>query len=94
MVMDCLIFTSTNIPHTVRGDFMSDTRIGRIGQIKIYTGKCFRSFINEKGWKSLISTLIISIILAWVIGDNTFSVNESTKTGVFAMICGSPPAAI
>ena len=67
---------------------MSESRIGRIGQIKIYLGKCFRTFINEKGWKSLISTLIISIILAWVIGDKTFSVNESTKTGVFAMICG------
>lgn len=67
---------------------MSDSRIGRIGQIKIYLGKCFRTFVNEKGWKALISTLIISIILAWVIGDKTFSVNESTKTGVFAMICG------
>ena len=67
---------------------MSQSRVGRIGQIKIYVGKCFRSFINEKGWKNLISTLIISVILAWVIGDNTFSVNESTKTGVFAMICG------
>lgn len=67
---------------------MRESRIGRIGQIKIYTGKCFRAFINEKGWKSLISTLIIAIILAWVIGDNTFSINESTKTGVFAMICG------
>lgn len=67
---------------------MSESRVGRIGQIKIYVGKCFRSFINEKGWKNLISTLIISVILAWVIGDNTFSVNESTKTGVFAMICG------
>lgn len=67
---------------------MSESRIGRIGQIKIYTGKCFRAFVHEKGWKSLISTLIISIILAWVIGDNTFSINESTKTGVFAMICG------
>lgn len=67
---------------------MSETRIGRIGQIKIYIGKCFRSFINEKGWKSLVSTLIISIILSWVIGDKTFEVNESTKTGVFAMICG------
>ncbi len=67
---------------------MGDTRIGRVGQIKIYIGKCFRSFVHEKGWKSLISTLIISIILAWVIGDNTFIVNESTKTGVFAMICG------
>ncbi len=67
---------------------MNESRIGRIGQIKIYVGKCFRVFINEKGWKSLVSTLIISTILAWVIGDNTFSVNESTKTGVFAMICG------
>ena len=67
---------------------MGESRVGRIGQIKIYVGKCFRSFINEKGWKNLISTLIISVILAWVIGDNTFSVNESTKTGVFAMICG------
>lgn len=67
---------------------MADSRMGRIGQIKIYVGKCYRTFLNEKGWKSLISTLIISIILAWVIGDNTFSVNESTKTGVFAMICG------
>ena len=67
---------------------MGNTRIGRIGQIKVYIGKCFRTFVHERGWKSLISTLIISIILAWVIGDNTFSVNESTKTGVFAMICG------
>ena len=67
---------------------MGDTRIGRMGQIKIYVGKCFRTFIHEKGWKSLISTLVISIILAWVIGDNTFVVNESTKSGVFAMICG------
>lgn len=60
----------------------------RIGQIRIYVGKCFRMFINEKGWKSLISTAIISAILAWVIGENTFTVYESTKTGVFAMICG------
>ena len=67
---------------------MSETRIGRIGQLKIYFGKCYRSFLNEKGWKLLVSTLIISIILSWVICDNTFSINESTKTGVFAMICG------
>lgn len=67
---------------------MSESRIGRIGQIKIYVGKCYRTFINENGWKNLISTLIISVILAWVIGDKTFQVNESTKTGVFAMICG------
>lgn len=68
---------------------MRDTRIGRWGQVKIYTAKCFRSFVNENGWKNLISTLIIAVILAWVIGDNTFVINESTKTGIFAMICGA-----
>lgn len=67
---------------------MGESRIGRIGQVKIYIGKCYRAFINEKGWKSFVSTLIIAIILAWVIGDNTFKIFESTKTGVFAMICG------
>ena len=67
---------------------MNETRVGRVGQTGIYFGKCCRTFVNEKGWKSLISTVIISVILAWVIGDNTFSVNEPTKTGVFAMICG------
>ncbi len=67
---------------------MSESRSGRLQQTKIYTGKCFRMFRNEKGWKSLISTLIIAIILAWIIGDKTFSVNESTKSGIFAMICG------
>lgn len=67
---------------------MSTVRIGRVGQTKIYIGKCFRTFINEKGWKKLIGTAIIAVILAWVVGDKTFSVYESTKSGVFAMICG------
>lgn len=67
---------------------MSEVRVGRIGQVQIYFGKCFRTFMNEKGWKNLISTAIIATILAWVIGDNTFTINESTKTGIFAMICG------
>ena len=67
---------------------MSDSRIGRRGQIKVYTGKCFRTFFNEKGWKTLISTLIIAVILAWVIGKKTFVIRESTQYGLFAMICG------
>lgn len=67
---------------------MSDSRIGRIGQIKVYIGKNARIFINEKRWSLFISTLIIAVILSWIVGDDTFSVNESTKNGVFAMICG------
>lgn len=67
---------------------MSGSRIGRIGQIKIYTGKCFRGFIYEKGWKSLISTVIMAVAIAWIIGDDTFEIFENTEAGVFAMICG------
>ncbi|MBR5279575.1 MAG: ABC transporter permease [Clostridia bacterium] len=67
---------------------MSDKRIGRFGQIKIYVGKCFRSFIYEKGWISLLTTVIVAVILSWVIGDNTFKTFEDTRSGAFAMICG------
>lgn len=66
---------------------MSDTRISRLGQVGIYVGKCFRMFVNEKSWKLLISAAIISVIISWVIGDNTFQIFESTKSGVFALIC-------
>ena len=67
---------------------MSDERIGRRGQIKIYFGKCYRTFLHEKGWVCLISTVIISLILGAVVGDKTFKLYEKTQYGVFAMICG------
>lgn len=67
---------------------MGASRIGRMGQIKIYIGKCFRGFVYEKGWKTLISTLIMAIAIAWIIGDDTFGIFERTEAGVFAMICG------
>ncbi len=67
---------------------MTQARIGRIGQIKIYVGKCFRTFFNEKGWKTLISTLIMSIVIAWIVGSDTFKVFDNTRAGIFAMICG------
>lgn len=66
---------------------MAQARISRFGQIGIYVGKCFRIFFHEKGWKILISSTIIAAIIAWVIGDNTFVVFESTKSGVFALVC-------
>ncbi len=67
---------------------MSEERMGKGGQIKIYFGKCFRTFLHEKGWVSLVSTVVIAFILAWIIGDDTFGIYESTQYGIFAMICG------
>ena len=38
----------------------------RLKQVKIYTGKCFRVFLNEKGWKIFISAAIITILISSV----------------------------
>ena len=62
-------------------------RISRVGQVKIYTGKCFRLFMNERGWKLLVSSAIIAVIIAWVAGANTFAYYQPTRSGAFALIC-------
>ena len=62
-------------------------RITRSGQVKVYTGKCFRVFANEKGWKTFISSAIIAIIISWVAGSNMFTTHGGTRTGAFALIC-------
>ena len=38
-----------------------EERTGRLGQMKIYTGKLFRMFVYEKGWKIIIFAAVISI---------------------------------
>ena len=62
-------------------------RISRLGQIKVYVGKCFRVFANEKGWKAFISSAIIAIIISWVAGSGMFSDWRGTRSGAFALIC-------
>jgi len=64
-----------------------ETRSGRISQIKIYTGKCFRMFINEKAYKLFISCAIIAVIISWVSGEDMFHAFSATRTGAFALIC-------
>lgn len=63
-------------------------RIGHKGQVRIYVGKCFRVFLHEKGWKSLVSAALISLILCLVIGDTVFTNRDDTKNGAFALVCG------
>lgn len=66
---------------------MRETRISRLGQIEIYVGKCFRMFLNEKGWKVLISAAIITLIISSVTGSDTFVVAQATRNGAFALVC-------
>jgi len=62
-------------------------RISRFGQVKVYVGKCFRAFKNERGWKMLISAGIIAIIISWVAGDDMFLTYSATRSGAFALVC-------
>lgn len=66
---------------------MEQARISRWGQVKVYVGKCFRIFINEKGWKTFISSAIIAIIISWVAGEDTFQTFNATRSGAFALVC-------
>ena len=66
---------------------MEQARISRIGQVKVYTGKCFRVFVNEKGWKNFITSGIIAIIISSVIGKNMFAQPKETASGAFALVC-------
>lgn len=66
---------------------MKEQRISRVGQTGIYIGKCFRIFLNEKGWKTFISAGIITLIISIVTGDETFVSFGDTRNGAFALVC-------
>lgn len=61
-------------------------RTGRIGQIRVYTGKFFRIFVNERDWKVIIFAVVISLLLSLVMGDKMFVEKEFTRTGMFAIV--------
>ncbi|MDO5476292.1 MAG: ABC transporter permease [Eubacteriales bacterium] len=63
------------------------SRIGRAEQIRIYVGKCWRLFVNEKQWKNLVSTLIIMGMIALVTSENTFLDYRQTKNTSFSIVC-------
>lgn len=61
-------------------------RVGRWGQVRIYTGKFYRIFLHEKGWKFIAFAVIIAVLLSVVMGDKMFVEKEFTRTGMFAIV--------
>lgn len=59
----------------------------RLKQVKIYTGKCFRVFFNERGWKIFISAAIITLIICSVTSEDMFAEYRATRNGAFALVC-------
>ena len=66
---------------------MEERHISRGRQTGIYTGRCFRGFVNEKGWKIFISVVLISLLICMVTGENTFVTYQETRSGAFALVC-------
>lgn len=64
-----------------------DKRSGRLKQTKVYIGKFWRIFLNERGWKVLIFAVIISVMLGLVMGEDMYVDKEFTRTGLFAVVC-------
>lgn len=65
---------------------MEEKREGRLAQVRIYVGKLFRIFKNEKDWKTLVFAVIVSLILALVLKDSMMLKKESTRSGFFAIV--------
>ena len=62
-------------------------RASRFKQTRIYTGKCFRLFVHEHGWKNFITSAIITVIICFVNNnDDMFIGYSSTRAGFFARI--------
>ncbi|MBO5559095.1 ABC transporter permease [Ruminococcus sp.] len=56
-----------------------------ISQTRVYFNKIRRIAFKEKFWKFIIFALIISFIVAAVVGEDMFTTYESTKSGFFSM---------
>ncbi len=65
---------------------MRDVHLPRHGQVKIYLGKFFRIFMNEKGWKAFPTAAIVSAIVASVC-VNVFVNMEATEIAALAWAC-------
>ncbi len=66
----------------------SKRRISWFGQVKVYTGKCFRLFINEKQWKNFLTAAILMIIIMAVTYEDMFKDFPSSRSGLFTIISG------
>lgn len=55
-------------------------------QIRIYVGKFFRNFRNEKGWVTLIGALIIPFLACAVAGEEAFRQEYGTRTVSFILV--------
>lgn len=60
---------------------------GRIRQLPIYLGKCFRMFFYMDDWRVIPMAAIIAALVALVASNGMFKTMEGTGTGALALTC-------
>ena len=58
-----------------------------VRQVGVCLSRCRREFINENGWKYIISMGIIMLLISTVTGEDLFKTDKATQNGCFALIC-------
>ena len=58
-----------------------------IRQVGVCLSRCRRAFINENGWKLIISVGLIMLLISTVTGEDLFVTDKATQNGSFALIC-------
>ena len=58
-----------------------------IRQVGVCLSRCRRAFINENGWKLIISVGLIMLLISTVTGEDLFVTDDATRNGSFALIC-------
>ena len=57
-------------------------------EISIYIKRFLRVFVHEKRYFSIIlSTIFMTVLIAWVTGENIFLQYSPTRNGAFALVC-------
>ena len=56
-------------------------------QVGVCLSRCRRAFINENGWKYIISVGLIMLLISTVTGEDLFVTDKATRNGSFALIC-------
>lgn len=66
---------------------MAEAHSGFLSQVSIVFEQRLRAFRTGKGWKSFVSVAIIAVLIAMVMGEDTFVRYNDTRNGSFALVC-------
>lgn len=65
---------------------MAAERASFVQQTQVCFDRCVRGFKNDQGWKTFISSALITFLVGLVMSENTFVNYVDTKNGSFALV--------